>query len=164
MSGDVALWRLEQIARRLESCKFADKCISCGHAASRHNELAYCQIGECSCETGTSIGSEATFIRRAIDSLAERHSPTRPHDYWLTSSRAELEWGAGEGSAVRRTAGRAGEPWPRASVHPDPWGSPPVRARRRSSATTDLNPGGRGSGGACRGPRCSCGRASSRAP
>lgn len=66
---EASLARLERIAQRLEASPFGTKCEDCGHASSRHNELAYCLVGQCSCQNGNSINDEALFIRREIEKL-----------------------------------------------------------------------------------------------
>jgi hypothetical protein len=77
ISPDFWLGRIEAAAKRLieANAPFADKCLECGHANNSHNELAYCQIGECGCETGRGLIHEGRTILDALDRY--RYRPTR---------------------------------------------------------------------------------------
>lgn len=44
------------------------RCLTCGHV--KHNDLGYCQTGQCACNDGTTVATLATIIRRDLRAAA----------------------------------------------------------------------------------------------
>ncbi len=49
----------------------AKHCVVCDHV--KHNELAYCQVGQCACSTGTPVGNTASVILRDLLAVIREH-------------------------------------------------------------------------------------------
>ena len=64
---------LRRYAGYLKDSPIGNRCLDCGHV--RHNDLGYCQIGECSCEYHNSIEGLGRLIERDLDALLTRVTP-----------------------------------------------------------------------------------------
>lgn len=58
------LSRVEKNLATLVNSPHANRCIECGHV--RHNELGYCQVGQCICGSGTTFSGLAGIVRRDL--------------------------------------------------------------------------------------------------
>lgn len=61
---DPDLRRIERCLQGLIDSPVGNRCITCGHV--KHNELGYCQNGECACGDGTTVAGAASIIRRDL--------------------------------------------------------------------------------------------------
>lgn len=48
------------------------RCVSCAHV--KHNDLGYCQVGQCSCTVGTSLAGTASIVLRDASILLDRQA------------------------------------------------------------------------------------------
>lgn len=59
--------RIERNLQDLIDSPVANRCVVCGHVS--HNELGYCQVGQCTCSTGTTVEGVARIIRRDLHEM-----------------------------------------------------------------------------------------------
>jgi hypothetical protein len=59
--------RVERAIQSLIDSPIGNRCVTCGHV--KHNELGYCQNGQCICGDGTTVAGLAGIIRRDLTSV-----------------------------------------------------------------------------------------------
>lgn len=61
-----------RVARCIEDLlesPIGNRCVTCGHV--KHNELGYCQNGQCGCENGTTVEGIARILRRDLKAVLD---------------------------------------------------------------------------------------------
>lgn len=66
--------RIERCLTDLLESPIANRCVVCGHV--KHNDLGYCQTGQCPCSSGVTVGSIAVIIRRDLPAMLDAYQAT----------------------------------------------------------------------------------------
>jgi hypothetical protein len=64
--------RMEKRLAEMVESPAGNRCITCGHV--KHNELGYCQTGQCICGDGTTVAGQAAIIRRDLPGILAARS------------------------------------------------------------------------------------------
>lgn len=55
---------VERRLRSLVDSPIGNRCVTCGHV--KHNDLGYCQNGDCTCENGCTVAGLAGIVLRDL--------------------------------------------------------------------------------------------------
>lgn len=64
--------RVERNLADIMDSEAGKRCVSCAHL--KHNDLGYCQVGQCSCTVGTSLAGTASVVLRDASVLLDRQA------------------------------------------------------------------------------------------
>lgn len=64
--------RVERNLADIMDSEAGRRCVSCAHL--KHNDLGYCQVGQCSCTVGTSLAGTASVVLRDASALLDRQA------------------------------------------------------------------------------------------
>lgn len=57
------------LLQEIDTHPMKGRCSECGHAQRSHNDLGYCQVGQCTCGSGWSLADRVVRVRAALSDL-----------------------------------------------------------------------------------------------